>query len=189
MKIDTQAYVKIKLHAFKYPHLEVSGLLLGENDAVVTDSVPLLHTGTRLMPMVEVGLRQIASYCKDRNLKIIGYYEIPAIVKDLGISAFGQRISDLIAFKNKSTSYMISMDNQTRQFKLWTKEKGNDTPWTRTEQTGCYTLEEKVTDKCLEAKVHYEINDFDNWLDDPVDTDYMNGDVNSLISVIASSES
>ena len=42
---------------------------------------------------------------------------------------------------------MISMDNQTRQFKLWTKQKGNDTPWTRTEQMGCYVLEEKVTDK------------------------------------------
>ena len=54
-----QAYVKIALHAAKYPHKHVNGVLLGESKGAVVnivDAIPLLHHWTSLSPCMEIGL-------------------------------------------------------------------------------------------------------------------------------------
>lgn len=59
------AYLKVVLHAAKYPAQTVIGLLVGtvdasSNSSTVTDTIPLLHQWTDLSPMAEAAL-QLAS--------------------------------------------------------------------------------------------------------------------------------
>ena len=61
------ALLKALLHAAKYPHASVNGLLLGkrveggeggEPATRIVDAVPLFHAGLTLAPMLEVALAQ-----------------------------------------------------------------------------------------------------------------------------------
>lgn len=63
--ISHSAYLKIILHAAKYPHAQVSGLLLGYfgpggSNVVVEDAVPLLHHWNALAPITEVGITLVS---------------------------------------------------------------------------------------------------------------------------------
>jgi ER membrane protein complex subunit 8/9 len=57
------AYAKLILHALKYPHQSVNGVLLGSSSAPdtvqVVDAVPLQHHWTSLSPMMEIGLGMV----------------------------------------------------------------------------------------------------------------------------------
>lgn len=61
--LSTQAYSKILLHACKYPHKAVCGVVLAGKNCVsnveVTDAVPMFHLGLGLAPMMEVALTQV----------------------------------------------------------------------------------------------------------------------------------
>jgi hypothetical protein len=63
--INKEAYLKIILHACKYPSNTVNGVLLAEpdrdksNKIIITDAVPLFHHWNTLTPMLEVGLQQV----------------------------------------------------------------------------------------------------------------------------------
>lgn len=62
-----QAYCKIILHAAKYPHCSVNGLLLanrrGKHDAqtdlYIEDAIPLFHICLHVSPMTEVALTMV----------------------------------------------------------------------------------------------------------------------------------
>lgn len=59
-----QAYCKIILHATKYPHCAVNGVLLAKSSSkpkeiTFEDAVPLFHIGLSLTPMAEVALAQV----------------------------------------------------------------------------------------------------------------------------------
>ena len=59
--ISHLAYIKVALHAAKYPHRQVNGVLLGNASAdrtqvEVTGAIPLLHHWTSLSPSMEIGL-------------------------------------------------------------------------------------------------------------------------------------
>lgn len=63
--IQSLAYLKILLHASKFPSSTVTGLLLGyheveSNLVVVSDVIPLLHHWTDLSPMMEVALQLVS---------------------------------------------------------------------------------------------------------------------------------
>jgi len=62
-RLEDLAYAKIILHAFKYPHQTVNGVLLGSqsspNCVTIVDAVPLQHHWTNLSPMMEVGLGMV----------------------------------------------------------------------------------------------------------------------------------
>ena len=64
-RLEDLAYAKIILHALKYPHQTVNGVLLGSppsSDCVtIVDAVPLQHHWTNLSPMMEVGLGMVRS--------------------------------------------------------------------------------------------------------------------------------
>ena len=61
------AYTKLVLHALKYPHQTVNGVLLGAPSPSVgqtvdiVDAVPLQHHWTNLSPMMELGLGLVRS--------------------------------------------------------------------------------------------------------------------------------
>jgi len=61
-----RAYCKIILHAAKYPHCSVNGVLLTERhrnkDAKglkIVDAIPLFHLTLTLAPMMEIALTQV----------------------------------------------------------------------------------------------------------------------------------
>lgn len=64
--LSQQAFCKIILHAMKYPHCAVNGVLLAEKSKMrdskmlpLVDSIPLFHLGIGLTPMLEVALTQV----------------------------------------------------------------------------------------------------------------------------------
>lgn len=84
LKLTTQAYCKMLLHAAKYPHCAVNGLLVAEKhkkkdsprDSVLcVDCVPLFHGALALAPMLEVALTLIDTWCKENKYVIAGYYQ------------------------------------------------------------------------------------------------------------------
>ncbi|XP_067869924.1 ER membrane protein complex subunit 9-like isoform X4 [Heterodontus francisci] len=81
VEISAQAYVKMQLHAAKYPSCAVNGLLLAEKVPeadgeclLLTDCVPLFHNCLALTVMLEVALNQLD------NAKLSGEYGGPAVI-------------------------------------------------------------------------------------------------------------
>ena len=62
-RLEDLAYAKIILHALKYSHQTVNGVLLGSPSSpscvTIVDAVPLQHHWTNLTPMMEVGLGMV----------------------------------------------------------------------------------------------------------------------------------
>ena len=66
ISVSTRAYSKLLLHAAKYPHRAVNGVLLAEKtkskdskSIKFVDAVPLFHLTLGLAPMLEVALTQV----------------------------------------------------------------------------------------------------------------------------------
>lgn len=64
VEISARAYVKMSLHAARYPHAAVNGLLLAPAPRsgeclCLTDCVPLFHSHLALSVMLEVALNQV----------------------------------------------------------------------------------------------------------------------------------
>jgi hypothetical protein len=61
--ISSRAYSKILLHASKYPHKAVCGVVIARENSDskidVLDAVPLFHLSLGLAPMMEVALTQV----------------------------------------------------------------------------------------------------------------------------------
>src|SRR4051812_39413261 len=94
--IGASAYCKMILHAIKYPHLTVRGVLLGTRQAVkshqsddgeeagngvpsptqtttVLDAIPATHNSL-VTPTLELLFIHLDSYCKKEGLSIVGVY-------------------------------------------------------------------------------------------------------------------
>ena len=79
--VSVQAYAKMLLHAAKYPHCAVNGILLAEDSKHkekkvlrFVDCVPLFHISLTLAPMLEAALLQVLNsdrtYCRSFVLMI-----------------------------------------------------------------------------------------------------------------------
>ena len=71
IQLTSQAYCKMLLHAAKYPHFAVNGLLVAEKTkekkkeshsepVLCVDCVPLFHGSLALAPMLEVALTLVS---------------------------------------------------------------------------------------------------------------------------------
>lgn len=63
-ELSKLAYSKMLLHAFKYPHSAINGVLLAKegssgHSVCYEDAVPLFHQNLALSPMLEVALMQV----------------------------------------------------------------------------------------------------------------------------------
>lgn len=61
--IASLAYLKLVLHAAKFPSSTCVGLLVGTvsgSSCTITDAIPLAHHWTDLSPMAEAGLRLVS---------------------------------------------------------------------------------------------------------------------------------
>jgi len=229
--LSATAYAKIKMHCFKFPHCEVTGILLANRDfpTEVTDAVPLFHQGNKLLPMVEVAFQQVQNVISntnkqsslDKNEMIVGYYEIPAHLSEtVSISPFAQRIGDRInqtrRLENKdkdskenkekesklSTSTLVlSMHNPSGQFRFFVKtnientsgnisysDQASSQAWVleevRADMKEEYTqFEQSMMKNILSDRIHLELADFDNWLDNSKEFDFMNSTMMKLLAV------
>ncbi|XP_023395876.1 ER membrane protein complex subunit 9 isoform X1 [Loxodonta africana] len=87
VEISARAYVKMCLHAARYPHAAVNGLLLAPAPRTgeclcLTDCVPLFHSHLALSVMLEVALNQVDVWGAQGGLVVAGYYHANAALDD-----------------------------------------------------------------------------------------------------------
>nr|CAG4644256.1 EOG090X0C9C [Lepidurus arcticus] len=193
VELSSLAYSKILLHAAKYPHSAVNGVLLTKkNDDKETlkysDAVPLFHSNISLSPMMEIALMQVEQYCKAHGLIIGGYYHANESFQDASPDFIAQRVAEKIAEQFADTC-LIMVDNksicldmvspalyvfQHVEGKWKPKEKANIT----FESGQKKAL--KLVSALLQRKSYKEFVDFDAHLDDP-SNDWTN---NSLAGIL-----
>jgi len=199
--ISAKCFTKAKLHAYKYPQCEVTGVLLAHVDqpSHLVETIPLFHQGTRLIPMLEVAFEHIQSYCDKHEFKIVGYYEIPSLVRpEASLSPFAQRIGDKISSVNTSATILVTMHNYTGELRSWTKSKTDESGWVSGVATSAKNAGEaaqqlvseseaakfdQIVETTLEKKIHFELRDFDSWLDNPAENDFTNFHIENLLSM------
>ena len=64
LRLSARAYTKMLLHASKYPHKAINGVLLGDEsihggEIYAVEAVPLFHICLGLAPMLELALAQV----------------------------------------------------------------------------------------------------------------------------------
>ncbi|CAD5207905.1 unnamed protein product [Bursaphelenchus okinawaensis] len=185
VKVNTVAYCKISLHAVKYPHCAVRGLLIGrvkENEVVVVDVVPVLH-GAFMAAPVEACLIHTSAYCDAEKLKIVGCYVANERVNDNSLDYFWAkliydklhangilqpvaiRVDNTKLSSNSNTSCLVSYVYDTAKWK-----QVNTTLSNTEEALSTYSA-------ALQTKLHRNVIDFEGHLDDPSNDDFFNTDV------------
>ncbi|XP_052815265.1 ER membrane protein complex subunit 8-like [Mya arenaria] len=193
ISVSIQAYAKLLLHAAKYPHCAVNGILLAEDSKNVkekkqikfVDCIPLFHISLTLAPMLEAALLQIDSYCKSKGYVIGGYYQANEHLQDNDLNPIARHIGKKIHdYYPDACIFMIDNNRvnpeSTRDvYKVFSmkdsadwKEVKNDTIDEDTRQTSAVLLEQE--------QFRY-LTDFDNHLDN-VANDWRNTQLNELIS-------
>ncbi|KAL1451605.1 hypothetical protein WDU94_005966, partial [Cyamophila willieti] len=120
VSFSDRAYCKMILHAVKYPHCALNGLLLAnlkdakESPKLLTfvDAVPLFHLCLHVTPMIEVALTQISSYAQSNGLVIAGYYLANENIRDVSYDKpYQSRIADKIA-EYFPSACLVVLDNK-----------------------------------------------------------------------------
>ncbi|GAA5864513.1 hypothetical protein JCM3774_005151 [Rhodotorula dairenensis] len=113
--VSPLAYLKVVLHAAKYPANTVVGLLVGTVDATsstctVSDAIPLVHAWTDLAPMTEAALQLAQIYADQQGLVFLGLYVANERLNDLAIPHGAQRIADAL-HKERPQAFVLVVDN------------------------------------------------------------------------------
>ncbi|KAK4054951.1 hypothetical protein OIV83_000875 [Microbotryomycetes sp. JL201] len=113
--ISALAYLKIVLHAAKYPSARVVGLLIGpaSDDALVTDAIPMLHHWTDLSMATEACLQLADIHCKNHNLCFKGVYVCNELLEDIAPPATIVRLATAVAQQSpKQTTLLTALDSK-----------------------------------------------------------------------------
>ncbi|GAA5994878.1 ER membrane protein complex subunit 8/9 family protein [Rhodotorula paludigena] len=111
------AYLKIVLHAAKYPASTCVGLLLGTVDdkstgqCTVSDAIPLLHHWTDLSPAMEAGLQLADVFAKQQQVVFLGVYVANERLGDLGVPHSVQKVADAIR-SQRPEALVLVVDNE-----------------------------------------------------------------------------
>lgn len=185
-KISSRAYSKMVLHAAKYPHCAVNGLLLSNNKTSantieIIDVLPLFHQCLAVSPMAEIALVQTEAYAALNELQIAGYYAACELFQDHSIDkAPGVRIADKIAENNPNAALIIidntllSCENEPALY-MWHNKENH---WV----SSSFTLNQKTetldaVDLLIERGAMKDLQDFDNHLDN-LNNDWKNTHLN-----------
>ncbi|CAN0375415.1 unnamed protein product [Ascophyllum nodosum] len=115
--VEGSAYLKLMLHAAKYPWAAVSGFLLGDADTaaadqvVVKDAVPLFHTST-LSPLLETSAVMVEAYASGKGMSIIGFYQANQGLDDNTPGVLGSRIMNRIDAGTTGPSVLLLISNK-----------------------------------------------------------------------------
>eukprot|EP00899_Mesostigma_viride_P002418 jgi/Mesvir1/12177/Mv00420-RA.1 len=128
-RFEEKAFIKLLLHALKYPSKDVNGVLLGtasqngqassdegpQTSITVVDAVPLFHGDLALAPMLEMALMQVDEFCstqaKTPGLQIIGYYHANQRADDYELGGTATKIADRIA-ANANVDCAVLVNNR-----------------------------------------------------------------------------
>ncbi|XP_030760861.1 ER membrane protein complex subunit 8/9 homolog [Sitophilus oryzae] len=192
VKINARAFCKMILHAAKYPHCAINGVLLAKSGASnkeieFLDAVPLFHICLNLTPMAEIALMQIDELASSRGLVIAGYYAANENLRDNSFEKASNKIADKIA-SNFTPSYIVvinnsklSSENSKSVLKVAQITEGNfkqiEEPYIHTNPTEGTV---RATRDLLQNKAYNDLVDFDNHLDN-IQLDWMNIQLNKDI--------
>uniref|UniRef100_UPI00398F7757 ER membrane protein complex subunit 9-like n=1 Tax=Pristiophorus japonicus TaxID=55135 RepID=UPI00398F7757 len=199
VEIAAQAYVKMQLHAAKYPCRAVNGLLLadkvpevpGGECLLLTDCVPLFHNSLALTVMLEVALNQVDLWSAANNQVIAGYYQANNHVRDTSLNSVAVKIADRVA-EHVRGAVLIMLDNtklssdysgpavivHDRQDGKWTPKDKNLVMWRD------WTGTRSVVSELMEDRAYGRLVDFDEHLDD-IRRDWSNGHINERIGALS----
>ncbi|KAF4520816.1 hypothetical protein B566_EDAN007111 [Ephemera danica] len=196
VKFSAQAYCKMILHAAKYPHAPVNGVLLATDKkgggVTIVDCVPLFHLSLNLAPMTEIALTQIEHIATSQHQVIAGYYQAFENMRDMGNDRPVHRLAEKIA-ENYSNACLVTIDNRhvtlPQEQVAIVVSQYNDGKWGPKMRAGLEqenaTLE--AASLLLQLQSYDQLVDFDNHLDCP-SKNWMNPEVNFAISQAISSD-
>ncbi|XP_046373902.1 ER membrane protein complex subunit 8-like [Haliotis rufescens] len=190
--VSVQAYCKLLLHAAKYPHCAVNGVLLAEDSKGkehrgirFVDCIPLFHISLSLAPMLEAALLQIDAYCRSKGYVIGGYYQANQHYSDNQLNHMAKTVGRKVA-DNFADACIFMVDNRhvspesvSQVFKGYSLR---DNSWKELEKKR--VVEEdtlSVASTLLKSEAYKKILDFDNHFDD-IKHDWRNLELNDLIS-------
>ncbi|XP_050300734.1 ER membrane protein complex subunit 8/9 homolog [Anthonomus grandis grandis] len=193
VKFSARAFCKMILHAVKYPHCAINGVLLAKSHATTSkeiefvDAVPLFHICLNLTPMAEIALMQIDEFASSRGLVIAGYYAANENLRDNTFEKAFNKAGEKIA-ANCSPAYMVVLNNT--QFssapslsilKVAQIVEGN---FRQIDEQNISLNPAKTTleslKTLLQEKAYNDLIDFDNHLDD-ISLDWMNVELNKKV--------
>uniref|UniRef100_A0A7N4PUP0 ER membrane protein complex subunit 9 n=1 Tax=Sarcophilus harrisii TaxID=9305 RepID=A0A7N4PUP0_SARHA len=183
VEISARAYVKMCLHAARYPHAAVNGLLLAQAPQAggclcLSDCVPLFHSHLALSVMLEVALNQFAGGCMDPRLRSSALSPGPLALKIAGRIAEFFPGAVLIMLDNRKlvpqprVPPIIVLETRDRR---WVPKDKNLVMWRDWEES------RQLLRALLEDRAHRLLVDFDAHLDD-IRRDWTNQQLNTEIS-------
>uniref|UniRef100_A0A8C5WSU9 ER membrane protein complex subunit 9 n=1 Tax=Laticauda laticaudata TaxID=8630 RepID=A0A8C5WSU9_LATLA len=201
VEISPRAYIKMCLHAARYPHMAVNGLLLAQKCRLtaglpecldITDCVPLFHSNLSLTVMLEVALNQVDSWSSESNLLLAGYYQANSGMDDKSPNTLAQKTAGRIA-ELYDDAVLIMLDNRKfginprlppltvleQRDRQWVPKDKNLVMWTDWESS------RHICQSLLEAKEYSRLVDFDSHLDD-IRQDWTNQQLNAEIAQLVS---
>uniref|UniRef100_T1DBY9 UPF0172 protein FAM158A-like protein n=1 Tax=Crotalus horridus TaxID=35024 RepID=T1DBY9_CROHD len=201
VEISPRAYVKMCLHAARYPHVGVNGLLLAHKRRptagppeclYITDCVPLFHSNLSLTVMLEVALNQVDSWSSESDLFLAGYYQAKSGMDDKSPTSLAEKTAARIA-ELCGEAVLIMLDNRKftinprlppltvleQRDRQWVPKDKNLVMWTDWEAS------RHICKSLLEAKVYSRLVDFDSHLDD-IRQDWTNQQLNVEIAQLVS---
>ncbi|KAF8603319.1 UPF0172-domain-containing protein [Ceratobasidium sp. AG-I] len=190
--ISHKAYTKLIIHAAKYPHAPVNGVLIGAaspsagGSIVVADAIPLLHQWTNLSPMMEIGLDLAHSHAESTGMSLLGYYQATQrIDEDEGLSAVGERIAASLKGKFKDAFALVidsaSLASTTTPPLIPYTSTSGLQAWSRTAFSPTFSLAEsdspeRALNVIRKNTAYAKFGDFDDHLQD-VSVDWLRGSI------------
>nr|CAH7724734.1 unnamed protein product [Callosobruchus chinensis] len=174
VKLSENAYCKMIMHAVKYPHCSVNGLLLSKSsssnpkDVEFVEAIPLFHINTNLIPMAEIALMQVDAYASKKGLVISGYYVAPENAKETSFDKIHNRILEKVAVNYRDPIAVIvnCTTRDVQMGKVYLKVASYaDGNYKNFDQI---VIPEKAINICantLDNNFYKKIVDFDNHLD------------------------
>jgi len=190
ISVTSRAFVKMQLHAAKYPHRAVNGLLLAcketfakEGVLLIVDTISLFHQCIQLTPMLDVAFTNVDAYCKAYQLIIAGYYEAPEYINaSTQPSLFASKVGEKM-HNSFEDSKLVTLENRKlpSEGSVHIFDRISDGVW---KTSKCEVEIEKnavdIVEHLLERKVERDLCDYDNHLDD-ITLDWLNNNINQLV--------
>ncbi|CAI5716039.1 hypothetical protein KXD40_006499 [Peronospora effusa] len=177
--VETPTYVKLMLHAAKWPANSVCGILLGQEKGQgfsILDAVPLFHHEAPLAPLLEVACAMVDASCqKSQKWKIIGFYYAgngySPSDSNTGISHFVEKVADKID-QNCARACVLVVDHDQlgteTETGLQILRKDVKRGWIRMEnRVNVANGASKVLTQGLQQNVQKDVVDFEEHLEDP----------------------
>lgn len=189
--ISARAYSKILLHASKYPHKAVCGVLISkenvDNVIEVMDAVPLFHLCLGLAPMMEVALTQVDAYCKSNGLQVVGYYQANESLDNNSPDVFAYKIAEKLQ-ENFISAFILMIDNKKMGFECESLAckyyQLQDNKWKLNEKDIRLADDEilSIVSDLMVGKAYPILVDFDNHLDE-IHLDWLNPEINRVVDI------